>query len=531
MNGPEEHGLRISFTKVVGPFIQGLGHPCLVRIVEDEKPINTLFTELLNGLVCIDFIADLPSVFIEPLPNRLMEPIGPEVNMGIKKLHLMGISCPCAAVKPQHFCGQVDRRPMYVSLASLPLTATPVLAGAPLWWNRLSQVSRNLVDSAHVASTYTRPAPVSTHELEVRLDRLLSSGCIETELQARLHQSSAEKLSVGTDPDYRVLEEATQLSEKTSGRWQAANYTRPLRYASLWRWLYERSPLRGRHDLKVFGVGIGAQLAFYPDAPHRLEEENDVAYDLYFAEPLELLAVAARCGEVRYIEMKESIIQRAREFRESGVMISPQVAGPGGYLNELRDRFRRREWFEYQLRELPMRKLLTYFNHVDVDWAMKEIKRGGVHFKRHSPDDTGFIPLLQLNYPVEMARRLTAEAGDLLFYQGSAGWADFSLALYALRYLAPEPGPLTVLGTLQLARTVRRGGLIAVSDFPYSGGALEDFVLRALGFTPVHALVPMEPHHVIHIYRRPFQDSVSATRAYQQAAHIVAELAPPPEEA
>ena len=420
---------------------------------------------------------------------------------------------------------------MYVSLASLPLTATPVLAGAPVWWNRLSQLSRNLVDSAHVASTYARPAPVSTQELEARLDHLLGSGRIESELQARVHQSSAEKLAAGTDPGYRVLEDTTQLSEKTSGRWQAANYTRPLRYASLWRWLYERSPLRGRDDLKIFGAGIGAQLAFYPDAPHRLEEENNVAYDLYFAEPIELLALAARRGAVHYVELKESIVKRVAEFRDTGIMFSPQFTGDEGYLNELYERFKRLEWFEYQLRELPLRKLLTYFNHVDTTWAMQAIERSGIPIQRHSSDETGFLPVVEMHYPTAMARRLTAEAADLLFYQGKAGWADFSLALYALRYLAPEPGPLTAFGTIQLARTVRPGGLIAVSDFPYSGGAVEDFVLRALGFTPVHALVPMEPHHVIQIYRRPFRDSAAATRAYQQAARMAADLASASKEA
>jgi hypothetical protein len=340
---------------------------------------------------------------------------------------------------------------------------------------------------------------------QTELSGMLQEDTLVDLLEARLQQTPDERLDSGTHPDFSA--HARSYSEATQGRWHPANYAIPMRHASLWRHILENSCLNGRDDLNIFGVGIGANVLN--------------GSQLYIAEPIEVLGLMAKRGLVHYLEIKDSVVERAREFNETGKMSMPAILGPEGILTEHVEDIRASLLRNFPPRQLLKRRLLLREHVRDAKWALQRMIVGGISMRGMTVfSGTNSSSRLQLTYKEDVANRFEAESGDLLFQELPIASSDLSLALLVMPYISLEPGPLTALATVRFARTVRPGGLLAISEWreePF----IEATTLTALGFKCTKVVPAVENDQIVCIWKRPKQDSQFAEDMFESAERIV----------
>ena len=102
------------------------------------------------------------------------------------------------------------------------------------------------------------------------------------------------------------------------------------RHSWLWRWIYEKSPLAGRRDLKIAGSGIGAMVMTLPRTRSvKPRDESLPVYALAPVEPMEALGLLAREGAVHYLDLQGDIVRVIKRFRETGRILTPRLEGIG----------------------------------------------------------------------------------------------------------------------------------------------------------------------------------------------------------
>lgn len=249
------------------------------------------------------------------------------------------------------------------------------------------------------------------------------------------------------------------------------------RHAQLWQWLGTNplSPLRGRSDLRV--AGIGGELLHVD--PRRTSAAAVVP------EPLEVGWLFARHGGgVTYFDLHPDVAQHAGNMLVRGTAVA--------YL--LRD------WRPHWLTWLELQRVGVVLRNAEdqalvwLESAIREIPRKEARPRSPTGAAGSGLGLVQYHFDEALRSRTRVEGTPLMGTPQPAESYDLALALDWL--LRSASGAVRLAGLLRLASLPRCGGVLAMNGLTTDE---RDFV-EALGFSQRHVIsgamcvVPPGPH-------------------------------------
>ncbi len=296
--------------------------------------------------------------------------------------------------------------------------------------------------------------------------------------------------------------------------------TSMFRNAPFLRWLVEESIFAGRDDLSIFGVGTGVMpLVVCPDIAHSHPWHRTAVKQKdghFFTEPLELQILAARNGNVEYIDLLREARDAGKLFQRSGIMITAPLEGAYGVVARCnRPPVDIAEIARLgALQGLDPQMVMANFQPIPASieaagQIVARMRQYGVKARDVNGHGHHKPVYSELTFPKTFSERVSVRQQDLLLNNLPTD-KDLVVACNVFPYI--ESDALKIFATTCLATVPKLGGLLALSgtSIPQSGSTMpleiSHGVLIALGYSFMKKIPLMYPGEVINVYQRPEGD-------------------------